>query len=294
MPRAYHHDYKSRCIYHLTLSKAAGIPDFSRISGALPNVGVELSPTGKIIEHHLRSLIQICPKMRLLQYVVMPDHVHLLAFVTEKTELALGSYISMLKIAIRHDLDEQTAFQPDFYDRILYKDNSLDAVYQYIRQNPYRLAIRRAHPDFFRRTHSLEIDSQPYSAYGNLQLMDNPFKSQVVIHRADSPKEKERKRDQWLHLAANGGILVSPFISKEEKEIRKEAEALGGKNILINDRTLRDREKPAAHDFALCEQGRLLIVSANAGEFSRSTCLKMNSLAAKICLCASHSWRENN
>lgn len=270
------------------MTKAPNSPAFSRIVGILPNVKAELTGCGKVIEHHIREIAHICPAIRLLQYIIMPDHVHMLIFVTEKTEKALGSYIAALKVRIGQNLGRGSIFLPDFYDRILYKKHSLDVIFKYIKLNPYRLAVRIANPEFFQCTHCLNIGGTPHDAYGNLQLIDNPFKAQVVVHRADSLEVKQRKRDFWLHLAANGGVLVSPFISKEEKAIRQEAEALGGKVILITDRKYGSREKPAAHDFEQCAQGKLLIISADVGDFSRAACLAMNALAHNLATSGEH------
>lgn len=69
MPRDYNHDYKSRCIYHITMVKASGIPPFSRITGHPENPKVEYSPLGKIIEQQIRNFPTLCSSLRVLQYV---------------------------------------------------------------------------------------------------------------------------------------------------------------------------------------------------------------------------------
>ena len=84
--------------------------------------------------------------------------------------------------------------------------------------------MRRERPEYFRRINELKIGEKTYQAYGNFQLLDCPFKEQVVVHRADSAEERERKLQEWLYTASNGGVLVSPFISKAEREVRNEAE----------------------------------------------------------------------
>ena len=104
------------------------------------------------------------------------------------------------------------------------------------------------------------------------------------MHRADSEEKCARNRDQWLYTAANGGVLVSPFISRAEKDIRREADENGGKFILVTNEPMEGRYKPSGRDFALCEAGRMLIVSlGKEGELSRQMCLEMNALAAAIC-----------
>ena len=115
-------------------------------------------------------------------------------------------------------------------------------------------------------------------------MLDRPFKQQVVVHRADTPSVRERHRAEWLYTAANGGVLVSPFISPAEKEVRRGAD---GRFILITNEPMGERYKPTGHDFELCETGRLLFISAGQpGALSRRTCLAMNALAAEIAAAA--------
>ena len=140
--------------------------------------------------------------------------------------------------------------------------------------------MRRAHPEFFRRVNKLKIGEKYYQAYGNFQLLECPFKEQVVVHRASRPEVSQG----WLYAAANGGVLVSPFISQAEKAIRTEADEAGGRFIYITNQPLAERYKPSGRDFELCESGRMLIVSANiAGDLNTTACLAMNSLAESIC-----------
>lgn len=144
--------------------------------------------------------------------------------------------------------------------------------------------MRRAFPEYFRRVNRVRIAGGEYSAYGNFQLLECPFKEQVVVHRADAEEVRAANRERWLYTAANGGVLVSPFISPAEKVIRTEAEEVGSRFILINDKQMEERYKPSGRDFELCEAGRMLIVSSpSEGEnLSRAHCLKMNGLAEMI------------
>lgn len=287
MPRAYNHDYRDRSFYHITMTKAAGIPAFGHLSG--PNI--DRSPLGQIIAANIWRISDLNPSLKLLQYVIMPDHVHFLVQVTDRMEKPLGCYIGMLKVKIGQQYRSQIAqadtspiFAPDFYDRIIWQDKPLDVVYKYIRDNPRRLAVRKANPDFFRRISNLTLAGKQWQCYGNIHLLDNPFKAQVVIHRADSSEVRKQNRQRWLHLAANGGVLVSPFISKDEKQIREEAESAGAKIILLTNEVFHDRYKPSAHDFTLCEQGRLLILApASPLPTSRQTFLYLNQTARHLC-----------
>lgn len=288
--RAFWHNYKAKCIYLITLKKSVQIPSFGDLTGD-PTIApgqpgclrINLSPLGKIVRNAIYDISKIEPKIRLFQYAMMPDHVHFLISVEEALSEPLGMTIARLKAAINQSAGQTGIFRESYNDQILRRDRSLDTLFQYLRDNPRRLAVRRAHPEFFRRVNALKIGDKTYQAYGNFQLLDCPFKEQVVVHRADTPDERERNRRQWLYTAANGGVLVSPFISPAEKAIRTEAEALDSRTILITNEPFGDRYKPAAHDFSLCQTGRILIISANLpSDLSRSACLTMNTLARQI------------
>jgi hypothetical protein len=292
--RAPWHDYTERCIYMLTLNKAPLVPDFGSLAGDywIPHGHkgcpcVVASPVGAAIKEGLRRFPQIQPKIRVLQYAIMPDHLHILLFVQEKTEEILGRYIAAFKVEINKAAGLKGVFARGFNDQILKTDRSLDTLYHYLRDNARRLAVRRAHPEFFRRVNALRIGDRHYQAYGNIQLLDCPFRQQVVVHRADTPDVRQRHRQEWLYTAANGGVLVSPFISPAEKEIRMDAEEADGRLILITNEPMGERYKPAGHDFGLCETGRLLIISVGRpGPLSRQTCLDMNVLASEIAAAA--------
>ncbi len=225
----------------------------------------------------------------------MPDHVHLLLQVLFGSDKHLDFYIDSLKerIAAKYseikgkDILDEEIFEVGYCDKPLYDNRSLDGLFQYIRVNPHRLAMRMQFPKFFQRVRKLRIADKDYEAYGNLFLFRNPDKEAVKISRKFTQEEKQQKINHWLCEAARGTILVSPFISREEKEIRKEAENLGAKIILITHEAFPDRFKPSAHDFDLCTEGRLLIISLGlpvGTSLSRQHCLQMNTLAEIICM----------
>lgn len=226
----------------------------------------------------------------ILDKAIMPDHAHILMAVTEPLDRHFGDIIQAIKAATTSNIRKLsgmkglTFFVEGFHDRIITDSRQLETATKYIHDNPRRLAVRQAYPEFFRRVNNLEIDGFQCQAYGSMHLLQNPFKEAVIVHRRDSEETREQHRQQWLYTAANGGVLVSPFISQAEKAIRVEAESVGGKIILITNQTMGERYKPIGHDFELCESGRLLIISIPSADraLTRAACLTMNSLAETI------------
>lgn len=286
--RAIWHNYYDRAVYMVTIGKHKGSPDFGSLKYTDPkDAFISLSPYGAIVQNQIDTTPLNNPQLRILEQVIMPDHVHILIQVMEPISKHFGDIIQAIKSASTSGIRklignrDMTVFEEGFHDRIVKNRAQLDTLYCYLRENPKRLAVSRAFPEYFRRVNRVRLAGGVYSAYGNFQLLECPFKEQVVIHRADSDEVRATNRERWLYTAANGGVLVSPFISQAEKAIRAEAEEVGAKIILITNDPMPERYKPSAHDFALCEGGRLLIISMPA-EISRSHCMAMNSLAEEI------------
>lgn len=285
--RAKWHDYSGRAIYHLTLMKSADAGDFGTLAGSLERPFIAASAIGTAIKQALRELPEIHPSLHLYQYALMPDHLHLLLAVDGPLDDILGRKLATFKVRVNKLSGIEQVFANGFNDQILKPGRSLDAIYRYLRGNPYKLAVRRAHPEYFRRINRIRIADTEYAAYGNIQLLDNPFKEQVIVHRADSAITHADNEQRWLHSAANGGVLVSPFISSREKEIRRKAEEVGGRIILIQNLGFGERGKPGAHDFDQCAKGELLILTPTGAnllseELNRACCLAMNACAETL------------
>lgn len=290
MPRHPTHDYRSICIYHITVSKAPNVPDFSKVIGNPQCPDLQYSPLGSIIETNILTFSDLNRAIERYQYVIMPDHIHLLLHVTEYLDKPIGVYISKFKIKILQMARDRgvwsgSVFNPDFHDRFLRPFHSLNVIYEYIRQNPYRLLIRKLYPHFFRRINNVfRYKDMQWQAYGNMQLLSNPFKDAVVCHRADAGTLKEERLiKNWMHIASNGGVLISPFIAQKEKEVREKAESKNAKIILISNEAFGERYKPASHDFHQCESGSLLIIApVKDMPESRRTFLFLYKLAEDI------------
>lgn len=298
--RSFYHDYHNPFIYHLILKKRRGFEPFGTVMGdaKIPygNPGcaaIQESLAGWVIAKMVLRLPHDYPILKLHQFCVMPDHVHLLLQVLLRSNHHLDFYIDWLKqrIATRYSAEKRLQISSDeifddgYCDKPLYDEQSLDNWYRYIRENPHRLAMRMQYPQFFRRARNLIIDGTQYQAYGNLFLLRNPDKVAVKISSKYSEEEKLAKRRNWLESAARGTVIVSPFISPAERDIRTDAENLGAKIILITHEAFTERFKPAKHDFDLCAAGRLLIISFGGPQgapLTRESCHAMNALAAKI------------
>lgn len=94
--RARNHDYASKCKYHITMLKAEGVSNFGMLTGdyriPVGNPGssyIAASPIGKAIKAALRQIPDLHHALKLYQYALMPDHLHIIIAAEERLDEAL-------------------------------------------------------------------------------------------------------------------------------------------------------------------------------------------------------------
>lgn len=275
--RCNNHDYRSRCIYMITMLKSPQAPLLSVITRdpKSPKISplVDIYPAGKIIQDCLNQLCLNYPGLRILCRIVMPDHIHFELFVTERTEMALGSMIAAFKSACSKKFYEKfpqsplalsnlPLFESGFNDKIALRAGAKDAFYNYIADNPRRYLVKKLCPEYFFHKLQITVNGRECGLYGNIFLLDNPVKSFVKLSRDPlKTTDYESKIKEWEETIRSGGVLVSPFINPYEKEYRDTAVKNGNGIILITDYCFSNRKKPYKELFDQCAEGRLLIVS---------------------------------
>lgn len=287
------HDYSSRCIYHIVLTKAPGIGAFSDVVGELDShewpPTVTLSPIGEIIAEALSALKLTFPHIWIRRRCIMPDHVHLALFVRKAGVCYLGAIISALKVDCsrrmkeKFNLENILLFDPGYHDTILYGRNQLNNMLSYISDNPRRYLLRRTVPSWHLYFHVTD-GQRTFAAYGNWELLDEPELTAVRFSSKYSEDELIAKKRWWVRTVLNDGILVSPFIHSVEKKARDWALENEGVLIMITGDVITPRYHPSGRYHDLCSQGRLLLISAPAypDERERAHNLRMNKIAEDI------------
>lgn len=276
--RCRNHDYRSRCIYMITMLKSAQAPLFSAITAnpkTAPKISplVEIFPAGEIIRDCLAQLCLDYRGLRILNSIVMPDHIHFELFVTERTEMPLGSMMAAFKSGCTKRFSEKfprsaiaeaglPLFESGFNDKIAFRAGAKDAFYNYIADNPRRYLVKKLCPEYFFHKLQINIEGRECGLYGNIFLLDHPVKSFVKLSRDPlRTVDYESKVREWEETIRSGGVLVSPFINPYEKEYRDAAIRNGNGIILVTDYCFSDRKKPYKELFDQCAEGHLLIVS---------------------------------
>lgn len=295
-----------------------GFPDAPR---------VELSPLGEEVRRCWMAIPDHYPSIKVLALQLMPDHLHAILFVTRQMEHHLGLAIKGFKVgcnkAYRSFLfqgsfrsaifpcplmpqhccgteNPDTApqdpakplvgflFSRNYNDHILEGTGELDRWFQYLHDNPRRLAMRRKHPEFFRVRFDLTIGEQTYAAIGNRFLLDCPGKLQVQCSRSLTDEQVTVIVEQTLAKARGGAILVSPAISNGEQKVMRAVLEARLPLIFLTPWGFNVFSRPGHQYYDACAEGRFLILAPWPHEnrripLTREMCLALNEMAAGIC-----------
>lgn len=312
--------WKGIGIYHVTLT----IPSREPLLGTLvipdndpTKAFVERTELGKEIVYLVGTIPYYHPQIRLLQYCLMPDHVHFILYVQQTMPYSIKSvvrgfwqaakkagreYSSILSIspnAIRENEQNKTStIHPIFTDkpfiRPMSRSGQLDTMMQYVRMNPQRLATKRLKPGYFRVQEGIEIAGRKYCCVGNVALLQAARYMPVHVRRAMIEEamhgDSKRLRDYMnscVLAARHGAVMISPFISDKEKEVMFILLAEEHPFIILADNGFRDYYKPSAGLFDSVAEGRVLILSPweydpQKKHISRADCVALNDMAKEI------------
>ena len=164
-----------------------------------------------------------------------------------------------------------------------------------VQMNPQRLATKRLKPGYFRVQKDIEIGDRKYDGVGNVAILmgegfDTVHVRSWMVKAAENGDDKQLRdyMNSRVLLARKGAVMVSPFISPQEKRVMQVLLQEQLPFILLTDNGFRDYYKPSDGLFDACAAGRLLILSPWAYEdgkrhISRSECVALNGMAEEIC-----------
>ena len=285
---------------------------------------IELTELGRRVESCWHEIAIRYPQIGVVALQMMPDHLHGILFVRERLERPLGKILLGFKqgcnrayrelapnvrsVAVLqqptgqqqegqqgpgqqqagYDRYHGLLFAPGFNDKLLLHKGQLERWLNYLRDNPRRLLLKHAHPDLFRVQRNLMAAGQQFSAIGNRFLLARPVRLQVQCSRRLTDDEIAEKQAWWLSQAHSGAVLVSPCISKGEKQVMRAAFEEGLPLIILQENGFTDLAKPGGKRMEACARGQLLLLAPWQHHNERLTirrtqCLALNEMARKIC-----------
>ena len=109
----------------------------------LPPDSVRLSPYGKIAEKAINAIPKYYPHIELLQYVVMPNHIHMILFISYNSGRMISSPTSILTAVgqMKRYVSKKIGtaiWQRSFHDHIIRNQTGYEKIWTYIENNPQK------------------------------------------------------------------------------------------------------------------------------------------------------------
>ena len=140
-------DYSTPGAYFITICTENRCNCLGRIvgGGALDAPQVQLSGTGKIVQHYILSGVHI-PAVTVDKYVIMPNHLHMILFVDppvsdgtsrtpSPTNALIPRFVSTLKRFCHRNIGKKI-FQRSYHDHVIRGEKDYQKIWQYIDGNP--------------------------------------------------------------------------------------------------------------------------------------------------------------
>ncbi len=217
--------WKGVGIYHVTLVVPSREPLLGKL--VIPEndpkqAWVERSELGEKIVHTIFHIQDIHPEVRVIQFCVMPDHVHAVLYVTQPMQKGISTVVrgwwqgakkegreftsSFFPNIIRDNKrspmrdnkrkknttssmrdNERSSADPIFTEmpfiRPMSHKGQLQTMIRYVQMNPQRLATKRIYPELFRVQERIEIAGRTYSGVGNVALLQAERYAPVHVRR---------------------------------------------------------------------------------------------------------------
>ena len=292
--------WKGVGIYHVTLV----VPSREPLLGELVipeddprKAYVKETPLAKQVVHSLLHLYEFYPEVLILQFCVMPDHIHAVIHIRRPMKQGIRSVMrsfwqGVKKYGRQYSLScssfagglyppldpnkirdkKRTLLDPIFAERPfirpLVHEGQLQTMIRYVQMNPERLATKRLMPEYFRVQEGIEIAGRMYCGVGNADLLQR--EKYVPVHvrwtMVDEAEHGDNKRlrdymNGCVLAARNGAVMVSPFISKQEQAVMEVLLKEGLPFIYIADNGFRDYYKPQDSLFDAVARKQVLILS---------------------------------
>ena len=137
------YNYSNAGYYHVTICSN----NRKNIFGVIKKHQVELSSCGQIIKNEWINLSSTYDNIELNEFIIMPNHIHGIIILKDKSSYTLGDIICRYKSITTRKYNKMNCtkgnviWQINYYEQITRNKQQLDRIKQYIIQNPLNLKL---------------------------------------------------------------------------------------------------------------------------------------------------------
>lgn len=137
------YDYSKQGGYFITIC----LQNKQKLLGEILDQKMNLNGAGKMAQEEIVNLPERFPEIEIGEFIVMPNHIHLVIFIVDKTTETIGTITGILKSIITHKYTQgvknnnwprfnKTLFQRNFYEHVIRNEKDLETINEYIFNNP--------------------------------------------------------------------------------------------------------------------------------------------------------------
>ena len=128
--RLKYYDYSKEGMYFITIC----IKNRIEILGKITNDNMNLTKEGTIVEDNIRKISEIYSNIKIDEYIIMPNHIHMLLLIDKKSVVTISRVIKQYKESRTKRLGYRI-FQKLYYEHIIRNEKEYLKIKEYIQNN---------------------------------------------------------------------------------------------------------------------------------------------------------------
>ena len=124
------YDYSQENMYFITIC----VKDRIEALGKIREENINLTKEGKIVSENISKLEEIYKNIQIEEYVIMPNHIHILLLINYQNGTTISKIIKHLKTNISREI-KYSIWQKSFYEHIIRNEKEYLKIKEYIQNN---------------------------------------------------------------------------------------------------------------------------------------------------------------
>ena len=133
-------DYSSSRYYFITICTQDHRCLFGSVVSTEENGKMLLNQIGEVLDKHIQILDNRYPTVSVHQYVIMPNHLHMILLLDNGTDIPLTQIVGLFKSGVSKEIGF-SVWQRSFHDHIIRNETDYKNIWNYIENNPARWAM---------------------------------------------------------------------------------------------------------------------------------------------------------
>ena len=133
-------DYSSSRYYFITICTQDHRCLFGSVVSTEENGKMQVNRVGVILDKHIQLLNKRYPTVCVHQYVIMPNHLHMILLLDNGSDIPLTQIVGLFKSGVSREIGF-SVWQRSFHDHIIRNETDYRNIWNYIESNPAKWAM---------------------------------------------------------------------------------------------------------------------------------------------------------